>query len=246
MITVNFPNPKLAVIRPQGALDVADFQRLTDAINGHINSHDTVPDLLIHPQGIPHWASLAALQRHLDFIRAHQKVIGKIALVGDIGLLELLPPLVNRFVSAKVRHFPEDKYDMAIAWLGKQGDDPGEFAMLPGEWPDDVIALKIKGIITADDYRETLVPLVEKKLERHDKLKALVVMDGDYISYTADAALSDMRLGLEHWKSFRRMALVTDIGWMRLATRMFAPLLPGEMRIFALAELDEAKEWIKH
>ena len=245
MLTVNFPNPHLAVITPEGALDVADFQKLTDAINGHINSKDIVPDLLIHPRGIPHWASLAAMHRHLEFVRAHHKAIAKIALVGDIGLLELLPPLVDCFVSTKIRHFPENKYDDAVAWLGRKGDDPGEFEILEGDFPDDVIALRVKGIITAQDYRDTLVPLVEEKLKRHEKINILAVLDGSYISYTADAALSDLRLGVGHWSSFARMALVTDIGWMRVAARLFAPVMPGEMRVFSLPEIDDAKSWIK-
>jgi len=44
---------------------------------------------------------------------------------------------------------------------------------------------------------------------------------------------------------FGRIALVTDIGWMRTAARLFAPLMRAEMHIFALDEIEDARSWIK-
>ncbi|HEY1593118.1 MAG TPA: STAS/SEC14 domain-containing protein [Solirubrobacteraceae bacterium] len=41
-----------------------------------------------------------------------------------------------------------------------------------------------------------------------------------------------------------RSAIVTDIEWMARATRLFRWLIPGEARVFRLAELDEAKAWV--
>jgi hypothetical protein len=41
-----------------------------------------------------------------------------------------------------------------------------------------------------------------------------------------------------------RSAIVTDIEWMARATRLFSWLIPGEARVFRMAELDEAKAWV--
>jgi hypothetical protein len=41
-----------------------------------------------------------------------------------------------------------------------------------------------------------------------------------------------------------RSAIVTDIAWMARAARMFAWMIPGEARIFPVAELDRAQAWV--
>jgi hypothetical protein len=40
------------------------------------------------------------------------------------------------------------------------------------------------------------------------------------------------------------VALVTDFDWIATAFRLFTWMTPGEARIFAFDELDEAKAWV--
>ena len=40
------------------------------------------------------------------------------------------------------------------------------------------------------------------------------------------------------------MAIVTDIEWMAHATRMFGWMIPGQARVFPVAELKRAKAWV--
>ena len=143
-----------------------------------------------------------------------------------------------------MRHFPEEKIAAAREWVRADDDHPGRFEEIEG-LPSDVVALKVSGIVTSQDYRDMLVPLVEAKLKNHDKLKFLVVVDDDFISYSPEATWDDARFGFSHWADFGRIAVVTDIGWIRTATRLFAPLMPAELHIFALDEVEDAKSWIK-
>lgn len=244
MIGIEFPFANVVELTPEGALTEADFDHLSEAIDGYINQHDAAPNLLIHPRGIPHWASLAALHRHLSFVKEHHRLVKKVAIVGDVGLLTVLPQLFDLFVSAKIRHFPEEKIAAAREWVQQAEDHPGRFELIDG-LPSDVVALRVSGIITAQDYRDMLVPLVEAKLKEHDKLKFLVVVDDSFISYSPEAAWDDTRFGFSHWADFGRIAVVTDIGWIRTAARLFAPLMQAELHIFALDELEDAKSWIK-
>jgi hypothetical protein len=244
MIGIDFPFDNVVALSPQGALTEEDFDRVAQAIDRHINERDIVPNILVHVRDIPHWASLSAMSRHFHFVKEHQRLVKKVALVGDVGLLGVLPPLIDHFVGAKVRHFPEEKIDAAREWVRSDEDHPGRFETIEG-LPSDVVALKVSGIITAQDYRDMLVPLVEGKLKNHDKLKCLILIDNDFISYSPEAALDDARFGFSHWTDFGRIAVVTDIGWIRTATRLFAPLMPAELHIFALDELEDAKSWIK-
>jgi hypothetical protein len=244
MIGIDFPFDNVVALTPQGALTEEDFDRVAQAIDSHINERDAVPNILVHVHGIPHWAGLSAMSRHFHLVKEHQKLVKKVAVVGEVGLLAVLPALLDHFVGAKVRHFPEEKIAAAREWVRGHDDHPGRFEPISG-LPSDVIGLKVSGIITSQDYRDMLVPLVEAKLKDHDRLKFLVMIDDDFISYSPEAAWDDARFGFSHWADFGRIAVVTDIGWIRTATRLFAPLMPAELHIFALDELENAKSWIK-
>lgn len=244
MIGIDFPFENVVAVTPEGALTEEDFDRLNRAIDEYINRHDAVPNILVHPHGVPHWASLSAMSRHLHFIKEHHRLVKKVAIVGDVGVLAVLPQLVDLFVSAKVRHFPEEKIEAAREWVRQEEDHPGGFELIDG-LPSDVVGLKVSGIITARDYRDMLVPLVDAKLKSHDRLKFLVVIDDSFISYSPEAAWDDTRFGFSHWADFGRIAVVTDVGWIRTGARLFAPLMRAELHIFALDELEDAKSWIR-
>ncbi|MEL1251238.1 STAS/SEC14 domain-containing protein [Aurantiacibacter gilvus] len=245
MIDLDLSDPQLAVISPQGALSEADFTGLAGAIDNHINTTDSVPALVICVDKLPYWDSIGALTRHFHFVQQHHQLVRKVAIVGDSPLLSVAPEIANRFVEATVRRFPSAKLEEAKEWARAEGDDPGRFEPIDG-LPSDVIALRVVGVITADDYRDMLIPLMQEKLAQHDKLKCLLVLDDDYATFSGGAAWEDTKFDLRHMTDFSRIALVTDIGWMIKTARLFQPILPYELGIFPLAELEEAKSWIKH
>ena len=59
----------------------------------------------------------------------------------------------------------------------------------------------------------------------------------------ADAKLG-FNLGIRHREAWVRSAIVTDIEWMARATKLFAWMIPGEARVFPLAEREQAKAWV--
>ena len=46
--------------------------------------------------------------------------------------------------------------------------------------PEDVIGFEASGRIEADDYRNVLVPAIDKAKEANDRLRALIVLGDDY------------------------------------------------------------------
>ncbi|MCB2047851.1 MAG: STAS/SEC14 domain-containing protein [Novosphingobium sp.] len=244
MIDIDQSDPDFVVLSPQGALSEADFKTLAETIDARINETDKVPNLVIRVDKLPYWDSIGALTRHFHFVHEHQKIVAKVAIVGDSPLLTLAPEIANHFTRATIRRFPSANFEEAKAWARAEGDDPGRFVVIEG-LPSDVVAVRAVGIITAQDYKDTLVPLVEEKLKTHDKLKCLCVLGDDWTTYSGDAAWSDTLFGLRHGWKFSRIALVTDVGWIAKAAKLFAPLMPAEFKTFPTAELDAAKEWIK-
>jgi hypothetical protein len=47
-----------------------------------------------------------------------------------------------------------------------------------------------------------------------------------------------------HLTQFSKIAVVSDLEWIRHGTRVFAPLIPGDVHVFGERELAEAKMWI--
>lgn len=244
MIDIDTTHPGIVVLSPEGALSEKDFADLAAAIDGHINETDSVPNLVIRVDKLPHWDSLGALSRHFHFVKVHGKIVPKVAIVGDSPLLALGPEVAGHFVQASVRRFPAKKFEDAKAWALADGDDPGRFEVIDG-LPRDVVAVRAVGIITAEDYRETLVPLVEAKLKEHDMLKLLFVMGDEYATFAGDAAWEDTKFDLKHLRDFSRIAVVTDVNWVTKTMKIFAPVLPYTLKVFPMADLEEAKSWIK-
>jgi hypothetical protein len=50
-------------------------------------------------------------------------------------------------------------------------------------------------------------------------------------------------MGVEHWRAWKRIALVTDIEWMTRGSEWFGWMTPGELKHFPLAERTAAIAW---
>jgi hypothetical protein len=111
-------------------------------------------------------------------------------------------------------------------------------------FPDDVLAISGKGEITADDYQTVLVPAINTRIEKHGTVRVLYLLGPDYKGFSAGAAWSDTKLGLSHWNQFSRIAVVTDVTWLKEAIRMFALFFHHPVRVFPYAELEDARKWI--
>lgn len=90
-----------------------------------------------------------------------------------------------------------------------------------------------------------LVPLIEEKLKKHDKLKLFFKLGAAFEAYSMGAAWDDLRLGLKHPLSFSKCALVTDIEWLRRGSKVMGPLMPMQLMVFHLSEEENATAWIK-
>jgi SpoIIAA-like len=108
--------------------------------------------------------------------------------------------------------------------------------------PAGVIGFEASGKIAAEDYRDVVLPAVEAAAKTGD-VRFLIVMR-DFDGMSGGAVWQDLRVGLEHLRSWKRIALVTDIGWMSHATDLFGWMTPGETRTFALDEREKAIQWL--
>jgi hypothetical protein len=111
---------------------------------------------------------------------------------------------------------------------------------------DDVVAVRAEGQVTMQDYDKVLIPAVEKALTRHDKLKFYYEFGSGFTGMDLGAMVEDMRVGLGHLGQWARIAVVTDVDWIKGAADLFKFLLPSQTRTFALAQAADAKAWVNH
>ena len=232
------------VLRPQGAISADDFKSVASTIDGYINEHDAVPRLVFRLDELPQWKDLEAMIAHFHLVKDHHKVIPKVAIVSDSSALALLRPVVDLFTGAKIRRFPVAALDDALNWAAMEEDHPGSFIVME-DLPSDVVGIDARGLISSEDYRDTLEPLVADKLKRHDKLKMLLVAGPYFDGYSAGALWDDARFGFSHLTTFSKLALVTDHEWLRQAAKLFGTLMPTEVMVFSAGELAEARKWIE-
>ena len=235
----------VAVIRPDQmhGLSEDDFKHLTDRIDRYLQDHDGLRGLVIVAERFPGWEDFKAFTSHMRFVRDHHKAVGKVALVSDSRLLSAAPHLIDHFVNAKVRHFPFAEIEQAKAWASAVEPRSGRFVVLE-DYPDDVVAFRAEGEITREDYEETLIPLVKERIAAHDKVKLLYWCGPAFKGISAGATWDDARFGLTHLGDFSKVAVVSDVTWIRPGVKLFAPLVRGPVQLFHDADIEDAKRWI--
>lgn len=111
-------------------------------------------------------------------------------------------------------------------------------------FPDDVVGLTGKGQVTRKDYEQTLIPAVEAVLTRHRKVRVYYELGPEFSGIDTGAAWEDLKLGVEHLSRWERMAVVTDVDWIRHMLNAFRFVMPGQMRVFPVASKAEARDWV--
>jgi hypothetical protein len=107
--------------------------------------------------------------------------------------------------------------------------------------PDSVVGIKASGEITADDYRNVLVPAVDAALKGEHQLRFLYVLGEDVTGFSPAAAWQDTKVGLGHYTRWEKVAVVSDKTWLRHSVDIFGCLIPGEIKAFTSADEAEAR-----
>jgi hypothetical protein len=110
--------------------------------------------------------------------------------------------------------------------------------------PENVVGAEAIGTVTDDDYENVLVPAVRQRREAHGKIRLLYVLGDAFDGWTAAAMWEDAKLGLRDPSAWEKIAVVTDRDWLRHAVGAFGWMLPGEVEVFAVDDLDAAKDWV--
>ena len=106
--------------------------------------------------------------------------------------------------------------------------------------PDNVVGIVTKGRVTNQDCDKILRPLVETSLRRHEKVRLYYEIGSRF----PGAAWEDLRLGIENIPQWERVAVVTDVGWVRHTVNALRFLIPGEVRVYPTNQAYQGCAWI--
>ena len=111
-------------------------------------------------------------------------------------------------------------------------------------FPDTVVAFAAKGRVTRKDYESVLIPGLERALRRPGKVRCYYELGPEFSGMDTGAMWEDFKIGVEHLTRWERVAVVTDLDWIRRAMHIFGFLVPGDFRVFATSQAAEARRWV--
>ena len=106
----------------------------------------------------------------------------------------------------------------------------------------NLVKLRIIGQLTKPDY-DRLVPVLETHIDKYGKLKLYCEFENLAIP-TLAALWEDIKFDIKHYRDFTHVAIVGEPEWMAAITKLAAPLVPAEVRVFAREEKDAAMLWL--
>jgi hypothetical protein len=118
---------------------------------------------------------------------------------------------------------------------------------LIADMPAGTLGFRVSGEIEREDYTEALVPELHKAIESGKGLRTLYLIE-ELEEIEPSALWEDSKLGYDltvrHHDAWVRSAIVTDIEWIARGARLFLWMIPGEARVFPVARVGDAKDWI--
>jgi hypothetical protein len=106
--------------------------------------------------------------------------------------------------------------------------------------PRNVVGIAVRGRVTREECRTILAPAIDRSLRWRERVRLYYELGSRF----PGSGWDDLDIGFEHASRCERIAIVTDIAWVRLTVKAIRFLIPGEIRVFATIETAEARAWI--
>ena len=110
--------------------------------------------------------------------------------------------------------------------------------------PPGVVAVRARGTLTREEYDSVVVPMLDEADRSGQRLRILCEVGADYTGLTPGALWEDLRLGTRALHLVDGCAVVSDVTWIREATRFARFLMPYPVRVFAERDRAEAAAWL--
>ncbi|HSJ70851.1 MAG TPA: STAS/SEC14 domain-containing protein [Acidimicrobiia bacterium] len=110
--------------------------------------------------------------------------------------------------------------------------------------PANIVGFEAVGLVDAGDYQSVVEPAIDSALTKHDTIRLLYVLGPDFDGFSGGAMWEDAKAGMAHWSKWDRIAVVTDHGAIADGIKFFGWMVPGDVKLFTLASVDDATAWL--
>jgi hypothetical protein len=114
------------------------------------------------------------------------------------------------------------------------------------DMPEGTIGFRATGKLTREDYSEAMIPAI-REAAAAGEMRSVFVIGPEFDGLEPGALVEDIKSGFDltvaHHSAWKRTAIVSDVEWIRNGVRLFGWMTPGELKLFSLDQLDEAKSW---
>ena len=107
--------------------------------------------------------------------------------------------------------------------------------------PDGVVGFEVSGKVDAADYRGVVLPALERAVSTGE-VRFVIVLTS-FQGMSSGAMWEDLKMGVEHLRAWKRIAVVSDIHWVIHLTDLFGWMTPGETKTFSLDQREAAIAW---
>ena len=106
------------------------------------------------------------------------------------------------------------------------------------------IEITVNGRVTREDW-DTVAPKFEAFMNTHGTIRLIEVVEA-LDGFEAGMIWDGIKFDFKAVPHISHCAVVTDIAWMSPLTRAAGAVMPMKMRVFPLAEVQEARDWLRN
>lgn len=231
---------KLLIAKISGEIAATDWDAAAPVIDRAIAECGDIV-LLVDAREFDGWQNLAAARAHIAFVKAHHTHVARVAALAPKQWQHWLVALAKHFVSAQLKAFEPRHMEAALDWL-RTGRLLQPSVSIETAEQDHVLLLRFCGRLSHDDYKNSLLPLIESALESQQTID-LVVDLTEFEGGDIDAFQQDMADRLLPARHIERIAVVGEKQWLERTAQLSQSLPLIAVRAFLPADWQRARRW---
>lgn len=106
--------------------------------------------------------------------------------------------------------------------------------------PDSIVGFAASGRITSAECEALLLPEVTRARKRYERLRLYYELDCRF----PGAGWEDLDIAPLQMQPWERVAIITDVSWMRHTVKALRFLIQAEIRVYPTPQAEEGLAWI--
>ena len=101
----------------------------------------------------------------------------------------------------------------------------------------------VSGKITKEDYESAVGPM-QAFIDRHGTVKVIEILES-FGGYDPAILWPGIKFDWQNIQHISHVAVVSDLGWVGPMSKAAGALISSQVRFFDMADVDEARDWIR-